>query len=277
MIPPAFITQWAAGAPWPTRQQVEQDLVLSRLIVEIANHSLLGGDLAFRGGTCLHKLHLPTALRYSQDLDYTRMSGGGIKDHLNALREVTSAVGLTEKRTHQKLAMVHFDAEAAATDGGAITIKVEIRIDETTAHLGRQAKPYAVASQWFTGQADVSTFHIDELIATKFRALYQRSKGRDLFDLWHVLTALTVDDKQVVELLGKYMGDSVFTYPQLRQNLRKKLENPEFRADLDALVLRPPTEYDLEAGADLAVERLGVHLKNAPPLADIEDGSWRSA
>jgi hypothetical protein len=39
LIPAAFVTQWAAGGPWPTRQQVEQDLVLSRLIVEIANHS----------------------------------------------------------------------------------------------------------------------------------------------------------------------------------------------------------------------------------------------
>ena len=69
MIPQAQITHWAAGAPWPTRQQVEQDLILSRLIVEIANHPLLGGELAFRGGTCLHKLHLPAALRYSEDLD----------------------------------------------------------------------------------------------------------------------------------------------------------------------------------------------------------------
>ena len=30
------------------------------------------------------------------------------------------------------------------------------------------------------------TYEIDELIATKLRALYQRGKGRNLFDLWHV-------------------------------------------------------------------------------------------
>ncbi len=69
MIPKAHITHWAAGAPWPSELQVEQDLILSRLIIEISNHDLLGAELAFRGGTCLHKLHLPTALRYSEDLD----------------------------------------------------------------------------------------------------------------------------------------------------------------------------------------------------------------
>jgi len=55
-------------APWPERRQVEQDLILSRLILEIAADALLGKELAFRGGTCLHKLHLPAALRYSEDL-----------------------------------------------------------------------------------------------------------------------------------------------------------------------------------------------------------------
>ena len=80
MIPAAHITHWAAGAPWPTRQQIEQDLILSRLIIEFACPPLLGEALAFRGGTCLHKLHLPTALRYSEDLDYVRTTAGPVGD-----------------------------------------------------------------------------------------------------------------------------------------------------------------------------------------------------
>jgi len=275
LIPPAYITQWSAGAPWPTRQQVEQDLVLSRLIVEIANHPLLGADLAFRGGTCLHKLHLPTALRYSEDLDYTRMSAGGIGAHLNALREIAASVGLGVGGTSRQGAMVHFHAEAPATDGGEMSIKVEIRIDETTAYLGRRTRDYTISSRWFVGEAEVSTFEIEELMATKSRALYQRSKGRDLFDLWHVLTDLTVDDERIVGVLGKYMGEDVFSYPQLRQNLIGKLKDPDFRADLDALVIRTPSTYDLEAAADLVMERLGAHLKNAPPPSAIEEGAWR--
>ncbi len=45
-------------------------------------------------------------------------------------------------------------------------------------------RPFAVASPWFTGDAEVPTFAIEELTATKIRALFQRRKGRDLFDLW---------------------------------------------------------------------------------------------
>jgi hypothetical protein len=44
-------------------------------IVEIASDELLARKLAFRGGTCLHKLHLPEPVRYSEDLEYTRIRG----------------------------------------------------------------------------------------------------------------------------------------------------------------------------------------------------------
>ena len=74
MIPHAQIIEWSRTAPWPTEDQVEQDLILSRLIVEIANHHLLGEELVFRGGTCLHKLHIAAPLRYSEDLDYVHRS-----------------------------------------------------------------------------------------------------------------------------------------------------------------------------------------------------------
>ena len=68
MLPQAYITEWSGRAPWPDPVQVEQDLILSRLLIEIANDELLGKALAFRGGTCLHKLHLPSPIRYSEDL-----------------------------------------------------------------------------------------------------------------------------------------------------------------------------------------------------------------
>ncbi|MHB1783349.1 MAG: hypothetical protein ACYCTE_11815 [Acidimicrobiales bacterium] len=37
MIPQANIAEWSSHVRWPTLEQVEQDLVLARLIVEIAN------------------------------------------------------------------------------------------------------------------------------------------------------------------------------------------------------------------------------------------------
>ena len=52
MIAQADIAHWQRRVPWPALEQVEQDLVLSRLIIEIVNHPLLGTELVFRGGTC---------------------------------------------------------------------------------------------------------------------------------------------------------------------------------------------------------------------------------
>lgn len=64
MIPTAAITAWRHHAPWALSEQVEQDLVLSRALVELYSDPLLADELAFRGGTALHKLHLRPASRY---------------------------------------------------------------------------------------------------------------------------------------------------------------------------------------------------------------------
>jgi hypothetical protein len=64
---PALIA-WRSKAPWPNPVQIEQDLLLSRLMIEIASDDVLGPELVMRGGTCLNKLHLPAPLRYSEDL-----------------------------------------------------------------------------------------------------------------------------------------------------------------------------------------------------------------
>lgn len=68
MIPSDTVVAWAVQRPWPTPEQVEQDLLLSRAICAIADHPYLGEELAFRGGTAFHKLHLAQPLRYSEDL-----------------------------------------------------------------------------------------------------------------------------------------------------------------------------------------------------------------
>ena len=49
MIPTNDITAWAHSAPWPSPDQVEQDLLLSQLICLIAADDYLGDELVFRG------------------------------------------------------------------------------------------------------------------------------------------------------------------------------------------------------------------------------------
>jgi predicted nucleotidyltransferase component of viral defense system len=276
VIPKAYITHWAAGAPWPNELQIEQDLVLSRLIVEIANHDLLGDELAFRGGTCLHKLHLPTALRYSENLDYVRTTDGPVGEIINAVREVTERIGLQERSRKLAHGMATYICRAPAENGGTIRIKIETNVEETDPFLPREHRPYSVKSPWFDGDCKANTFALDELMATKLRALYQRRKGRDLFDLWHVLVALPVDDERIVAGLRHYMGEKVFTYPQLAQNLEAKLQDVDYVRDLQTLIARTPEGYVLISAADLVMERLGALLHNAPTLQEIVAGGWRA-
>ena len=56
MINAEYIADWHNNAPWPTNEQVEQDLLICRCLVAIYNDEFLASQLAFRGGTALHKL-----------------------------------------------------------------------------------------------------------------------------------------------------------------------------------------------------------------------------
>jgi hypothetical protein len=58
VIPRDYTTSWRAKVPWVQDFQVEQDLVISRALVEIYSKRDLSAALAFRGGTALHKLHM---------------------------------------------------------------------------------------------------------------------------------------------------------------------------------------------------------------------------
>ena len=90
MIPFDAVTAWGVDRPWPTREQVEQDLLLSRAICAIANDAYLGQELVLRGGTAFHKLVLPSPLRYSEDLDYVRRTAGGIAELTQSLTRLGS-------------------------------------------------------------------------------------------------------------------------------------------------------------------------------------------
>jgi predicted nucleotidyltransferase component of viral defense system len=223
LIPEANITAWRRVAPWPDDTQVEQDLVLSRLIVEIAKHDRLGQELSFRGGTCLHKLRLPAPARYSEDLDYVRRTRSKVEPILDALTETVEAMGLRRVGTDVGGSVVQARYEADPTSqAGRIRVKVEINIAETEPFRPRVALPFSVDSPWWSGAAEVSTFTTEELLGTKLRALYQRSKGRDLFDLWLALTQLSLDEQLIVEAFRHYIGKDEFTFPQLARNLERK-------------------------------------------------------
>ena len=91
MIPRDYITQWRAQAPWVQDFQVEQDLIISRALLAIFTHPLLGKSLAFRGGTAIYKLHVKPPARYSEDIDLVQINAEPAGPVMNALRDVLDA------------------------------------------------------------------------------------------------------------------------------------------------------------------------------------------
>lgn len=239
MIPRDYITEWRAEAPWVQDAQVEQDLVISRALVAIFSHPLLQKSLAFRGGTALYKLHLRPPARYSEDIDFVQINAEPAGPIMEGLREVLNP-WLGDPRWKQTEGRVTFVYRFEAEDSPPITLrlKVEINSREHFTIFGFKSEPFSVSSRWFEGSCEIATYELDELLGTKLRALYQRKKGRDLFDMDIALRSKNVDAGKVVKAFQTYMkyGGHSVTRAEFEQNLHEKLGDKQFGTDIGPLL-----------------------------------------
>jgi predicted nucleotidyltransferase component of viral defense system len=266
VIPRAHVTNWRLRAPWPSDAQVEQDLVLSRALVELFSDPRIAEALAFRGGTALHKLCFDSPGRYSEDIDLVQRQAGAIGSTLDAIRSrLDPWLGDARTKQGEGRATLVYRFETTTAPVQPMRVKVEINTREHFAELGLRSVPFGVDSPWFTGSAQVSTFELEELLGTKLRALYQRKKGRDLYDLGVALTTLSVDDARVVGCFERYMrhGNLVVRRDEFESNLSDKLRAPEFVSDVGPLLSHPST-YDARAAAEVVIRRLVSKLPERP-------------
>ena len=247
------IAAWGKTHPWPTLEQIEQDLLISRAICEIAADDYLSQELVFRGGTAINKLYASTSYRYSEDLDYVRSTASGIGPLIAALREIGERLGFNVSTKLARYPKVFWKTDAE--NGIPIRIKIEVNTRERLSALPLENRSIAVESRWWSGQALVQTYQLPELIASKVRALYQRNKGRDLFDIWLALEFLGVDSDEVLSAFPLYRPDGL-SAQQALDNLDSKLNSRVFRIDLDALTSAMPKEYDINRAADLVRREL---------------------
>ncbi|MGM0587147.1 MAG: nucleotidyl transferase AbiEii/AbiGii toxin family protein [Bacteroidota bacterium] len=249
MIPKAYIDAWRSVAPWNEPSQVEQDLVISRAIVEIFSHDFLKEHLAFRGGTALHKLYLQPQARYSEDIDLVQLTSAPAKPMLEAIRDQLLFLGGKEDRNvrlNEHNCTVYYQFETEISPPPRMRVKIEINTREHFHVLDLKKEPFSVNNPWYQGHAQITTYELEELLATKLRALYQRKKGRDLFDLHYAMKHLEVDTSKVVDCFHTYMDQEDTDPPSAREfelNLEEKMQDTEFTGDIAAL-LRPEVEYD---------------------------------
>jgi predicted nucleotidyltransferase component of viral defense system len=207
--------------PWAAQYQVEQDLLLCRAMVALFNDGFLSGQIAMRGGTLLHKAHLAPASRYSEDIDLV-VVGDRPEEHIRqAIRRVLlDVLGAPKSSAWEalKLALrnavqpsrvlrMTYSLPSIIEPGRSLDIVIEANVTERTPHRAVVEIPFSFPFREKGIQTRIKSYDIHEMLGTKMRAMFQRKRGRDLFDLYWALTKSPspVDPKAIIESFQHYM------------------------------------------------------------------------
>lgn len=257
MIPRSEITAWSEFVPWKSNEQVEQDLVISRALVDLFSDEFLSKNLAFRGGTALHKLFILPQARYSEDIDFVQLESLPIGKIFDRIKERLEYMGNPKIKQHNRNNTLIFRFESEIPPTVQLKLKIEINCREHFVIYNLEKKPFEVKSKWFTGDCEITTYSFEELLGSKIRALYQRKKGRDLFDLWYSLTQRKPDIEKSIQAFKTFMDNEQHTVSRknFNNNLKEKIKDNYFRGDIEGLI-RPDVKYNLEEAYKLISEKI---------------------
>ena len=243
--------------PWDDNRLVEQDLALTRLIIDVANHPILFDKLSLKGGTCLHKLWLPEPWRYSEDLDYNRIVASDPLEIVNSLREIASDTGFRDATFKQNKLFLHLWLADALEDGQEFQVKIDIQREIKPDSSAYQHRQFAIDNPWCSKQASVRANRAEDIIASKVLASFQRSRPRDLFDMWAAIKAGTVTYANVASRFASYRPDNPerWNTGKASRSLISKLSDPSYIAEMKRISVYAPFTYDeyehVQIAADL--------------------------
>lgn len=270
MIPQAFLQAWSATAPWPDFRQVEQDLIISRALCDLFNAPALHAKIAFRGGTAINKLLFQRPLRYSEDIDLVQTQPEPIGTTVDAIRDALAWLGGFNRNQagHSMHLVFRFAPEADLQS--TLKLKVEINTREHESLFGLRHYPFSVENDWYRGQTQIASFEPEELFGTKLRALLQRRKNRDLFDLAQGLEQLGMDIARLVASFDHYLAleDTSITRAEAEQRMLQKLTRSLTE---DIAPLLPAGVRFNDADAQHAFERVWIEL-----VSQLRGDAWKS-
>jgi len=265
---PTYIEEWRAKAPWNYDYQIQQDLIISRALIDLYSDSFIKDNLAFRGGTALNKLFLKTPARYSEDIDLVQIHNQPIGSTIDSIRKALYWLGKpNHDYTKRSVRLVY---KYPAIGEVPKKLKIEINITERFTVNGFKQYHFSMEDNWFSSNALITSYDINELIGTKLRALHQRSKGRDLFDLYWVIKNELINCKDVVNIFINYCenkNDKV-TRALFEETFQSKLENKEFLDDILSLLPRKNASWAPDQAVQIIKERI-VELLPGNPLKKI--------
>lgn len=269
MIPMANIIEWRENSPWIATEQIEQDLILSRVLIELYSDPILREKIIFRGGTALHKLFISPPARYSEDIDLVQIEPGPIGPCLYAIRQKLDPwLGIPTWKLKTGRVVLYYRFNPEGFSPRPMRVKIEINTREHFNHFDLIDVEHTFENSWFSGAASIKTFCLEELLGTKLRALYQRKKGRDLFDLFVVTNFYPdLDFGKVIEAFQRYISNDQQTISraEFEANLMIKLEDSVFKSDINPLLSEAIlSTYDFAKSADMVLTNFISKLPGEP-------------
>ncbi|MDX8431340.1 MAG: nucleotidyl transferase AbiEii/AbiGii toxin family protein [Candidatus Algichlamydia australiensis] len=224
---------------------IEKDYVLSWVLWGIFLHPLLSSKLVFKGGTCLKKCFFGS-YRFSEDLDFTLTKPTTLIELEKSFQEVCEWVQENSRimffQKKQKFEEYKTPRGNLAFQGrlryqGPLKHKTsfpKIKLD-ITAHEILVEKPSLCKvlhhySDSCKEEVQIATYSFEEVFAEKIRALIQRSRPRDLYDVIHLNNQqIHAYNKALVrDILLKKCNFAKVPYPEIEKLLNR--QNKEFVA-----------------------------------------------
>lgn len=217
-------------------QIAEKDYLLA-LVLQLITRSPLGEKLVFKGGTALHHCYLEQN-RFSEDLDF---SSGQQPVSLEEVQEVLTSLDYLEiKKRYQSKATIKIERLLYTGPlGHPNSIKVEIDFLQNVL-LPVQSIPYRTV--WGL-EFPVKVMDIREICAEKIRAMSDRARYRDFYDMFLILEAHQLNLKEITS----YIRQKEISQPISRTSIMKNWEitRAQKETELKTIYYSRPVEDEL--------------------------------
>jgi predicted nucleotidyltransferase component of viral defense system len=259
--------------PWSAQYQVEQDLLLCRAMAALFDDSFLSTQIAMRGGTLLHKVHLAPAARYSEDIELV-VVGSRPEEHIRrAIRRVladvlgipkasvwdTITLAIRNTVKPSRVLRMTYSVRSIMKPSHPLDIVVEANVTERKPHRSVVEIPFNFSFRGEIIQTKIKGYDIHEMLGTKMRAMLQRRRGRDLFDLYWAMTKSEspIDPSAVIESFQHYMKQegTKARRAEFIGILEEHLKDRGFCSDIESL-LRNGVSYSPQAAGKYVIANL---------------------
>lgn len=191
----------AAGKYGLNPHIIEKDFVLGWLLAGIYRHDQINGKWLFKGGTCLKKCYFET-YRFSEDLDFTLTDPAHIDEAF--LRRTFGEIGewvyenagIQMPADQQEFEIYNntrgnpccqgklsYRGPVSPHTGGSPRIKLDLTADEKVVLLATQVPIFHPYSDAPEEGIRVLAYAYEEAFGEKIRALAERTRPRDLYDV----------------------------------------------------------------------------------------------